>query len=203
MSIKRELILFFGRCNPPTAAHYMVWRKVITYAKERGCDYIIYITHSHVQNKSKNPLPPKIKIAWCKKIAPDITFTLTGGKHPVKTFIDAIQYASAQGYTHITIVAGDDRTALEELANHYGEKSTTIEFISAGIRRDYVAENGSIEQVSGTKLRTACYALNEYEALSMLPTVLSSKDQLHLYFDILLGAGVIPKIRAEMKKRYT
>jgi hypothetical protein len=200
MNDKKELILFYGRCNPPTQAHVMVWRKVIHTAQERKCDYRLYITHSHLESKKKNPLPPKIKKAWCETIAPDIVFTLTGGK--IKTFIDVLNKAFTDGYTHITIIAGDDRNSLENLAKKYSEKPENISFESAGARfGDVIIPTDTIKSISGTKLREAIYGLNERYALRVMPDQLIHREKLRLYFGVLVGAGILPKITKEMKER--
>lgn len=195
MSQKRkEIIIFIGRCNPPTKAHVMVWNQVKQIATERNCRYRVYITHTHDSNK--NPIPPKIKLEWCKKIAPDISFTLTGGK--VRTPIEAVNDLIKKGYTHITIVAGDDRKDFEEILKKYLESPCEISFVSAGNRKeDFVMPDGnvvSIENVSGTKLREYIYSLTQLdEAFKFMPKSLSLEQKVELYYDVLIGSGYVSK----------
>lgn len=196
MNTKKEIIVFFGRCNPPTRAHVMVWEQTKQIALERNCDYKVYITHTH--DAYKNPLPPKVKLGWCKTIAPDITFTLTGGKSGIRTPIEAINSLIKKGYSHITIVAGDDRKEFEELLKKYLESPCDISFVSAGNRKeDFTIASGhvvSIESVSGTALREYIYSIMQTDdAFSLMPSSLSFEQKVALYYDVLLGSGYVSK----------
>lgn len=193
---RKEIIVSFGRWNPTTKAHVMVWNHGKDIATERNCQHKVFVTHTH--DSSRNPIPPKIKLGWCKKIAPHISFILTGGKNGVRTPIDAINDLVAKGYTHITIVAGDDRKEFEELLNKYLESPCEISFVSAGNRKeDFVMPDGnvvSIENVSGTKLREYIYSLVQLdEAFKFMPISLSLGQKVELYYDVLIGSGYVSK----------
>ncbi len=144
------------------------------------------------------PVPPKVKIGWCRKIAPEIIFTLTGGKSGIRTPIEAVNDLVKKGYTHITIVAGDDRKDFEEILKKYLENPCEISFVSAGNRKeDFVMSAGnvvSIENVSGTQLREYIYSLTQADdAFTLMPNSLSLIQKVELYYDVLLGSGYVSK----------
>ena len=93
---------------------------------------------------------------------------------------------------------------MKELLDKYQDPDypVEIEFISSGIRSDDTAAIG-MESVSATRLREACYALCFEEAQKLMPKSLDERQKFKFYIDILHGAGILKKVTAQMKKRFT
>ena len=65
----KTVVFTFGRFNPPTVGHIKLAEKVKSVAKLNKADYKIYGSSSF--DKKKNPLSPKIKERYMKKILRD------------------------------------------------------------------------------------------------------------------------------------
>ena len=63
-----SVVVVFGRFNPPTIGHEKLLKAAATQAKREGADLAIY--PSRTQDKKKNPLDPKTKIGFMKKMFP-------------------------------------------------------------------------------------------------------------------------------------
>ena len=62
---RKSLAFTFGRFNPPTIGHEKLINKV---ASVRADDYRIYLSRS--EDPKKNPLSPRQKLAYMKKMFP-------------------------------------------------------------------------------------------------------------------------------------
>ena len=65
----KTLVYAFGRMNPPTNGHGKLVQKVKQIAQQNKADHLIVV--SHTQDKHKNPLSPKRKVAHLKKMFPN------------------------------------------------------------------------------------------------------------------------------------
>jgi hypothetical protein len=146
----------FGRFNPPTVGHEKLINKVKSVADEHGAT--AHIIASHSEGTSKDPVPAKAKIGYLKHVAPEGT-KVVGSSKDSPTFLHTAAKLHSQGYKHLVMVAGSDRTSEYESRlkkyndvagahGHYNFKS--IKVVSAG-QRDPDAEG--VEGMSGTKMR--------------------------------------------------
>jgi len=165
----------FGRFNPPTVGHEKLINKVKSVADEHGATP--HIVASHSEGTSKDPVPAKAKVGYLKHVAPEGT-KVSGATKESPTFLHAASKLHSQGYKHLVMVAGSDRTAeydktLNKYNNvaakhgHYNFKS--IKVVSAG-QRDPDAEG--VEGMSGTKMRAHARAGEMKQFKSGLPKAL-------------------------------
>jgi hypothetical protein len=165
----------FGRFNPPTVGHEKLINKVKSVADEHNAT--AHIVASHSEGTSKDPLPAKAKVGYLKHVAPEGT-KVSGATKESPTFLHAASKLHSQGYKHLVMVAGSDRTAeYDKTLNkyngvagkhgHYNFKS--IKVVSAG-QRDPDAEG--VEGMSGTKMRAHARAGEMKQFKSGLPKAL-------------------------------
>ena len=165
----------FGRFNPPTVGHEKLINKVKSVADEHNAT--AHIVASHSEGTSKDPLPAKAKVGYLKHVAPEGT-KVTGASKESPTFLHAASKIHDQGYNHLVMVAGSDRTSEYDKTLHkynnvagkhgyYNFKS--IKVVSAG-QRDPDAEG--VEGMSGTKMRAHARAGEMKQFKSGLPKAL-------------------------------
>ena len=107
----------FGRFNPPTVGHEKLIKKVKSVADEHNATP--HIVASHSEGTSKDPLPAKAKVGYLKHVAPEGT-TVTSSSKEAPTFLHAAAKLHGQGYKHLVMVAGSDRTSdYESKLNKY------------------------------------------------------------------------------------
>ena len=151
----KEVTFVFGRFNPPTEGHELLFEKLKKLA--RGGVYRIYASKS-VDSK-KNPLPFKDKIKFMRKMFPKHARNIMADKD-VRTVLDIATKLYDQGFTKITMVAGSDRVReFEILLNKYNGKKSKhglynfeegIRVLSAG-KRD--PDSDDVRGMSASKLR--------------------------------------------------
>ena len=123
-----------------------------TQAKRNGSDLAIY--PSRTQDKKKNPLDPKSKIGYMKKMFPDYEEQIKD-EDKAKTIFDVLANAYKDGYKNATIMVGQDRLAeFQGLAQKYNGSDLydfeEISVVSAGAR-DPDADD--VSGMSASKLR--------------------------------------------------
>lgn len=104
MSIRRPVVMVFGRFNPPTTGHEALIQFVQSIAHRVNGDVRVYPSQS--QDARKNPLPFRSKVTFLRKFFPGV---IISDNTAVRTPIDALAEVSALGYTHVILVAGSDR----------------------------------------------------------------------------------------------
>ena len=122
---KKHVVFCFGRMNPPHYGHLSLISAVANNADKS--DWFVFTSKS--QDRKKNPLPYANKIAWLRRLFPQL------GKHlitdpTIKTYLQAASYLYSQGYTSATFIAGDDDLKLmqEPLEQYNGVRSRHGEY---------------------------------------------------------------------------
>jgi hypothetical protein len=188
----KDVVFTFGRYNPPTTGHGVLFDKVASVAKKQKAAPKIYASQS--QDSKKNPLDFNTKIKAMRKMFPKHARAIVADK----TVKNALQVASAlysEGYRNATMVVGSDRVKeFEVLLNKYNGKEAAhgyynfengIKVVSAGAR-DPDAEG--VEGMSASKMRRAASA-NDYELFKTgLPV--AYKDGQQLFNDVRKGMGL-------------
>lgn len=146
----KSVVFAFGRFNPPTIGHELLFKVVQKLAKSHNADHVIYA--SRTQDKKKNPLSVDRKIHYLKLMFKGINFVAANQNE--RTFIEAVK-ALNKKYTNLIMVAGSDRVPeYEKLLNKYNGKEfnyDTIQVVSAG-ERDPDADDAA--GMSASKMRT-------------------------------------------------
>ena len=143
----------FGRYNPPTYGHLLLWKKVASITADAN---LIYASHS--QDRKKNPLSYETKGALIKGILKEQGVDAEFVNSDAKTLIDVAVELSGK-YDNFVFVAGSDRIEeMVDLLKKYNGVDTpkgkyeykTIAGLNAG-QRDPDADD--VTGVSGTKAR--------------------------------------------------
>jgi phosphopantetheine adenylyltransferase len=152
-----QVVVTFGRFNPPTNGHEKLLDKVASVAK--GATYRVYASQS--SDPKKNPLSFKDKVKFMRKMFPKHARSIILDKS-VRNFFDALVIAYKDGYKKCTIVVGSDRVnEFDKVLNNYNGKKARhgfydfeggVKVVSAG-ERDPDADD--ISGMSASKLRAA------------------------------------------------
>ena len=183
---KGTLTIAFGRFNPPTIGHEQLINTVASAAGDE--DYMIVPSRS--QDKKKNPLDADTKISYMRKMFPQYSEKIVNDPAN-RTIFDVLKKAHMDGYTNVRIVGGADRVKeFEKLSSNYNGSLyafDNIEVMSAG-DRDPDAEG--IEGMSASRLRLAA-AEGDFQAFRKgLPSTMSRKDALDLFYNVRVGMNI-------------
>jgi len=183
---KGTLTIAFGRFNPPTIGHEQLINTVASSAGDE--DYMIIPSRS--QDKKKNPLDADTKISYMRKMFPQYSEKIVNDPAN-RTIFDVLKKAHNDGYANVRIVGGADRVKeFEKLAGNYNGSLyafDNIEVMSAG-DRDPDAEG--VEGMSASRLRLAA-AEGDFQAFRKgLPSTLSRKDALDLFYTVRVGMNI-------------
>lgn len=163
----RHVVFAFGRMNPPTIGHEKLVDTIKSHAEKVGGEAHVYLSKSH--DKKKNPLDYETKHAFAKKAFGSVVKHTPEGHSNVHGIL---KHLHNQGYTHATLIAGDDRVEdYKRIANSYNGPGKDynfkkIEVKSAGAR-DPDAEG--VEGMSASKMRSLASAGNHKEFKAGLP----------------------------------
>ena len=146
-----ELVVTFGRFNPPTVGH----QKLLDVAKKTAGKGTLKIYPSRSQDAKKNPYDCDEKVEIMKMMFPDCSDCIVNDPN-ARTIFDVLKQAYEDGYSSIKIVVGGDRVKeFEKLSGDYNGKLydfSDLATVSAG-ERDADAEG--LEGVSASKMRKA------------------------------------------------
>ena len=185
----KEVTFTFGRYNPPTLGHEVLFDAVKKQARSGA--YRIYTSKS--QDSKKNPLSPKDKIKYLRKMFPKHARAVMGDMD-VRTVFDIVVKLYDQGFVNVNMVVGSDRVVeFDTLLNKYnGEKGRhgfynfqSITVVSAG-ERDPDAEGAS--GMSASKLRAFAQQNNLSKFAKGLPS--GFKDSSGLFNAVRKGMGL-------------
>jgi len=146
-----ELVVTFGRFNPPTIGH----QKLLDAAKKTAEKSTLKIYPSRSQDAKKNPYDCDEKVEIMKMMFPDCSDCIVNDPN-ARTIFDVLKQAYEDGYSSIKIVVGGDRVKeFEKLSGDYNGKLydfSDVATVSAG-ERDADAEG--VEGMSASKMRKA------------------------------------------------
>jgi hypothetical protein len=151
LSENKTAIISFGRFNPPTIGHEIVFKVASDLAKQNKADFFIVPTKT--TDKQKNPLTIQEKISYLSKIFPEYNSNILNNTN-INTIFDTAKYLSEQGYKNLKVIVGSDRKEQFEVLNKYNKDYNfkSIEIVSAGERLD---EGEGVQSVSASKARQA------------------------------------------------
>lgn len=153
MNENKTAVVSWGRFNPPTIGHEIVFKIANELAKQNKADFFIVPTKTI--DKQKNPLTLQEKISYLNKIFPEYNTNIINSSQ-INTIIEAAKYFSDKNYKNFKLVVGSDRKEqFQEILNKYNKKDynfNSIEIISAGERLD---EGEGAASMSASKMRQA------------------------------------------------
>jgi hypothetical protein len=194
MAKDKKIVTAFGRMNPPTTGHQKLIDAVLNRAKAEGegTDHDIRISHS--QDAKKNPLSQEQKLHHARKMFPGVNFSGSSKEHP--SFIHHLKDLHAQGYTHVTMIAGSDRVPeYQKIVDKYNKDEKeggqfnfkSIKIVSAG-HRDPDAEG--TEGMSASKMRQHAQEGNYHSFKAGLPSHVTHEHAQELYDHVRAGMGI-------------
>lgn len=190
----KTVVFVFGRFNPPTTGHELLFKVVKKIATQNKADHVIYA--SRTQDEKKNPLAVDRKIHYLKMMFKGFNFVQANENE--NSFIEAATHLNKK-YQNIIMVAGSDRVAeYESLLNKYNGKNfkfQTIQVVSAG---EGDPDSDSASGMSASKMRTAASKGNYIEFKKGLPTSVRDIDGKLLMNELRQGMGLDP-IKEEVK----
>ena len=184
----QPVVFAFGRLNPPTIGHQKLIERIITIAKRVKGLPVLYVSAS--QDKVKNPLTVKQKVAYLKKVYPrGITILPAIGTE--RTFMEILKNRFDQKYTDVYMIAGSDRVAeFKKLIKKYNGTDynfDTVNVVSAG-ERD--ADATGAKGMSASKMRGFA-SVNDFTSFKQgLISGTKEKDAMKLFKDLKKGMGV-------------
>ena len=182
----QHAVLTFGRFQPPTVGHEKLVGVLAATAKRKGGTPFLF--PSRTNDKKKNPLTPKAKVKFLKRVFPQVTVVDDAGS---RTIFEALDYLVKKGFKTATIVVGGDRIGeFEKTVVPYTDKigMDNIDFVGAGARDP---DATGVEGMSASKLRAAALDGDFDTFRSGMPKKASSKDSKMLYDEIrkVMGAN--------------
>ena len=179
------LVFAFGRFNPPTIGHAKLMSKVITEARSKRANHIVFASAS--TDKRSNPLDVDTKVKFMKKMFPKNNIKAAGGDQ--RTFMEVLK-SYDKIYGNIVMVAGSDRTGeFQRLANKYNGKDYNYKSItlSSSGERDPDAEG--VSGISASKMRAMAKS-NDYNSFKKGVTNLTDSDTRSLFSAVKKGMGI-------------
>jgi len=151
---QRKLAVFtFGRMNPPTKGHQVVFDVVMDVQKQRGGDAFVF--PSKVHDSKTNPLPFDVKRKFLVELFPDVPFDFTESiRHPFA----ATGYLGHLGYKDLVMVVGSDRVdEFHKRFNRWHEYFDSFEIVNAGVRDP---DDRGVAGMSASAAREAAVTMN-------------------------------------------
>jgi nicotinamide mononucleotide adenylyltransferase len=126
----KKAVITYGRFNPPTVGHEVMFKKIINTARANGADAFIIVSHS--QNTKKNPLSPREKMNIIRYMVPPNVRVLqtTKAEYSPKTIINRLRKEG--NYNEFKFVVGGNRYNKGNF--QWLEKSGYIKLIKGGNR---------------------------------------------------------------------
>lgn len=146
--VSKEVVFCWGRFNPPTRAHQMVFQTAKAEAEDRNAAF--YIFTSQTADDDKNPLDFSTKIITLERYFPELSVHIVKNKD-IRTLFDVVRKLQENDFTDLTLFVGSDRQRIfqEQLRTYFDDLTINVE--TAGKERD--ENEAGMEGLSGQKLR--------------------------------------------------
>jgi len=210
----KTVVFSFGRMNPPTIGHGVLFDKVLSEASANGADHIVFASQS--QDSKTNPLPFSKKISYLKKLFPNVNFSTDT---TIVNAFSATLKLCEMGYKNIIMVTGSDQMKnYTPIGSYKGKKNKqgnmeysfdTFKVVQAGANRvkitleqaeAMVKEKTQIDPkvISSSLLREAAFEGKFKVFSACLPVHFKSQAKI-MYSDIRKGLGLSEQYITEAK----
>ena len=178
-----EVVITFGRFNPPHVGHEKLINRVADEAHSSGADYMIYPSHSN--DPKKNPLDFGTKLNAMQHMFPSHASNIANDPQNGRNIFDVLKNLHAQGYDSVKVVVGDDRVKeFTNMTSKYNGKTYNfgkLDVVSAGARDP---DSDDVEGMSASKMRKAAIE-NDYDAFKKgLPKDMEPKEAKAIYMQL-------------------
>jgi hypothetical protein len=191
----KEIIVSFGRFNPPTTGHQENIESIADMAK--GKTFKIYASQS--EDPKKNPLGYEEKIKYMRKMFPKYGRNIIFDRN-IKNIFDIASNAYDEGYTRLTVAVGSDRVnEFKALLQKYDDVKGShgyfkfpdgINVVSTGTRDPDIDDRtgAATFKISASKMRSAA-AENDFQTFSKgIPKTFG--DVKDLFNAVRIGMGL-------------
>lgn len=187
------VVVTWGRYNPPTKGHELVFNEAASLANSLGYDLQIHATQT--QANDRNPLPYGLKLEYLRELFPRYRSYIVEDGEGTKTTIQKIFRACELEFNNFVLIVGEDRVeAFTELLTEKMESTfRQVEVWSAG-ERD--ADSDDIKGVSSSKLRAMALKSDLNNFMAGLPSGVSRSVASALMEDIKRSATSIQAPKA-------
>ena len=194
-------VFTYGRFNPPTKGHGVLFRAIVDRANDIGATPVIVVSHSNASKK--DPLTADEKMEIIKTVFPNVLVLASG---PGNQIGDIMKNLIAKYGLPGEMMLGSDRIeqgSFKSITNFYG-----INRIKAGANRNLTGAGGTggtdpLARISGTRARSAAVKrnLNAFRFQSILGNTTDLKNRMNMLANRInsLPAKTPPKPRT--KKR--
>lgn len=160
--MKSNTVVFcFGRMQPITAGHELMVKKVVSEAKARKADHVVFL--SQTQDTNDNPLDWNFKRRIFERVFPGV---IVSDNAAIKTPYQALEHL-ADLYENIIFICGEDRlSGFSNMPVYSAKKGSTCVLESAGQRNS--SDNG-LTGVSASKARQAAKNHDFKQFLQYMP----------------------------------
>lgn len=185
--LDKGVVLFWGRCNPPTVGHELVFNTAAHIANEHGYSLKIYITHT--KDNKKNPLSYQEKLKYLSAFFPRYKrYIVESDSRTVTTVLQSLQST----FSNVIMVTGEDRVDyFQTIFDKYNGKDytfKTMKVISSG-KRD--PESESLSGISSSKMREYATAGDLESFRKGLPSNADHRMVAKMYQAVRKGLGVL------------
>ena len=148
-AVVKTAVFSFGRMNPPTTGHGKLIKKVMSVAKKEKGIPMIY--PSKTEDKKKNPLTYKTKIAVLTNVFGNIINTDTTIKSPFAVLDDL----NDKKFSKVVFVVGSDRVAefKKNMSKFVDSDLDNIKDFSVASAGDRDPDAEGVKGISGSKMR--------------------------------------------------
>lgn len=199
---KNDSIVFaFGRYNPPTLGHEVVFKTVINTAKAKDAEHAVFI--SSTQKPKTDPLSFQYKLNYLKRTYSEVNFN---DDDTIKTIVQLLQELMNKGYKNVTMVAGSDRVnEFKAFLNQYNKKPDkkgnvpfefdSIDVVTSGERDP---DQEGVSGISASGARAAAVAGDQAAFMKMV----NAKFGAELYGELRKSMGVKEQVATNTEKLY-
>ena len=180
---EKTMVWTFGRFNPFTKGHELLWNAVTKEGKRQRADSCIYTSWS--VNEKKNPLSTQDKIYFMRKVVNKSTRVSDDAS--LKNTQQIAKDLIAKGYTKLILVVGADR-----LKDFEAMKKQVLEFSDDKCSLDVVSFSGKkrVGNYSGTRSRQLAKD-NDFDGFfADLPSKINKKDAMEMFDKVRTGLGL-------------
>lgn len=180
---EKTVVFAFGRFQPPTRGHQVVFDKVKEVAKAKNVEHRIYFSRTNpsvLTGKTKDSFEKKAARAIQNPLHPDEKHKILTTLFPEHNFVnepsvisalDVMKHLGQSGVHHAVFVGEEPRRKLvDDMQKYIGHPHfpniKSVSFVKSG-DRDPDAEG--IEGISGTKVRAAAESGDHDSFHSMMP----------------------------------
>lgn len=164
---KDNVVISFGRMNPPTSGHELLVNKVISTALRANATPLIYLSHSH--DPKKNPLSYDDKMRFAK-----VAFGSVMQTSRARNIIEVAKELS-KTYRNLVVVVGSDRVKeFSKLLDKYNGSEYKFDAINVMSAGDRDPDSEGVSGMSASKMRALAREGDEAGFKRGLPKKLQS-----------------------------